>query len=305
MTNTILMIKPVAFRMNEETVINNHFQKDSGRTLPQTIQTKALKEFNTLVAKLEKVGINVLVVEDTLKPDTPDSIFPNNWISFHNNGTVCVYPMFAKNRRLERREDVLEIIESKGFKIENVIDYTSAEKENLFLEGTGSMVLDRENKLAYCSLSPRSSEDVFIEFCEDLEYTPVVFRANQQVLGKQKPIYHTNVMMSIGKKFAVVCLESITDKKQRKHVIKTINDSGKQIIIINKEQVDNFAGNILQVTNNDDKDYIVMSKTAFKSLSKAQLAIIEKHGTILASNVETIEKYGGGSVRCMMTEIFL
>lgn len=302
-TNTVLMIKPVDFKMNEKTAVNNHFQKKT-KQLAKTIQTKALKEFDGLVKKLEKEGVKVVVIEDTLKPATPDSIFPNNWISFHEKGTVCVYPMFAENRRTERREDVLEIVEKEGFKIKNVIDYTSAEEENLFLEGTGSMVLDRDNKIAYCTLSPRSSEELFIEFCEDVEYTPVVFRANQTIEGKRKAIYHTNVMLSVGKKFAVVCLQTITDKKQRKQVADTLQNSGKEIINITEEQVANFAGNILQLEGADKTDLIIMSNTAHKSLSKAQLNIIGKHGKIIKSDVKTIETNGGGSVRCMLAEIF-
>ncbi len=215
-----------------------------------------------------------------------------------------MYPMFAENRRKERRVDILEIVEKQGCKINNIIDYTEAEDEGFFLEGTGSMVLDRENNIAYCALSPRSSEEVFIEFCEDLEYTPVVFRANHLVDGKRRAIYHTNVMLSIGEKFALVCLKTISDKKQRKHVTSVLQDSGKEIINISEEQVASFAGNILQVKGKDDKNFIIMSTTAFKSLSKAQVSIIEKHGKIIKSNVETIEANGGGSVRCMMTEVF-
>lgn len=301
-TDTILMIKPVSFRMNEETAVNNHYQKKT-KSLAKTIQAKALKEFNAFVAKLEEVGVQVIVVEDTKEPDTPDAIFPNNWISFHENGVVCVYPMFAKNRRSERRIDVIETVEKQGFKIENILDYTEAEEEGFFLEGTGSMVLDRENKIAYCTLSSRSSEEIFIEFCEDLEYTPVVFRANHSVNGKKKPIYHTNVMMSIGKTYAIVCLQTIDDKKQRKHVAKVLEDSGKKIINISREQVATFAGNTLQVKGKE-KEYIVMSETAYQSLSKAQITIIEEHGVILKSDVKTIEENGGGSVRCMMAEIF-
>lgn len=304
-TNTILMIRPVAFRMNEQTAVNNYYQKVLDKLEPKTVQAKALKEFNAFVKKLEAVGVHVVVVKDTKKPDTPDSIFPNNWISFHQNGTVCMYPMFAENRRLERREDVLEILEKEGFKIDHIIDYTSAEDDNVFLEGTGSIILDRENSLAYCALSPRANEDLFIEFCEDLEFTPVIFRANQTVNGKRKAIYHTNVMMCLGTTFAVVCLKTIDDKKQRNHLIKTITDSGKEIIIISEEQVTNFAGNMLQVKGKDDNDYIVMSESAYKCLSKAQIKIIEKHSTILYSNADTIEACGGGSVRCMMAEVFL
>ena len=303
MTSTLLMIKPVAFHKNEETAINNHYQKDT-KELANTLQVKALKEFNALVSKLEKAGVKVIVVEDTLEPATPDSIFPNNWISFHKNETVCVYPMFAENRRSERREDILKIVEKEGFKINDIIDYTSAEEENMFLEGTGSMVLDRENKIAYCSLSPRSNENLFIEFCEDLEYTPVVFRANHIVNGKVKPIYHTNVMMSVGDDFAVICLQTIDDKKQRKQVAEMLQKSGKEIINISEEQVDNFAGNVLQVFGTDNKKYIVMSTTAYQSLSKAQISILKKHGKIIKSDVKTIEENGGGSVRCMLAEVY-
>jgi len=302
-TNTILMIKPVAFKMNEQTAINNHFQKKSKKT-DADIQDKALKEFNILVKKLEKEGVKVIVIEDTKKPKTPDSIFPNNWISFHEKNIVCVYPMFAENRRDERREDILEVVETQGYKIDNIIDYTSAENQDVFLEGTGSMVLDRVNKIAYCALSPRSNEELFIEFCEDMEYTPITFRANQQVNSKRKAIYHTNVMMSIGEKFALICLQTITDKKQRKQVSSMLLNSGKEIINISEEQVNNFTGNILQVKGKDDKLLIIMSTTAYNSLSKAQISIIEKHGKIIKSNVKTIEDNGGGSVRCMLTEIF-
>ena len=303
MTNTILMIKPVAFHKNEETAVNNYYQKDT-KVLESTIQTKALKEFNTLVSKLEKVGVKVIVIKDTKTLKTPDSIFPNNWISFHEKGEVCIYPMFAKNRRNERRDDVLEAIEKEGFKIKHVVDYTSAEDEGLFLEGTGSMVLDRINKVAYCSLSPRSSEDLFIEFCEDMEYTPIIFRAYHSVNGKRKPIYHTNMMLSIGEKFAITCLQTIDDKKERKQVAEMLQNSGKEVINISKEQVDAFAANVLQVKGDDDKNFIAMSTTAFASLSKAQVSIIEKHGKIIKSNITTIEENGGGSVRCMLAEVF-
>ncbi len=301
-TNTLLMIRPVSFRRNEETAVNNHYQKKT-KSLPKTIQAKALKEFNALVEKLTEVGVKVIEVEDTKKPDTPDAIFPNNWISFHKNGNVCMYPMFAENRRLERRIDILDSIEKEGFKIENIIDYTEAEEEGYFLEGTGSMVLDRENMIAYCALSPRTNEELCIEFCEDLEYTPILFRANQTVNGKRKSIYHTNVMLSIGETFAVVCLQTIDDKKQRKHLAKVLQKSGKEIINISEAQVAKFAGNMLQVQGKDKK-YIVMSETAYESLSQAQITLLEKHGDILKSDVKTIEENGGGSVRCMLAEIF-
>ena len=299
----LLMIKPVAFKMNKETAVNNYYQKKT-KDLVATIQVKALKEFNALANKLKKVGVELIIIEDTKTPKTPDSIFPNNWISFHKDGVVCVYPMFAKNRRAERRDDIFEIVEKEGFKINNIIDYTSAEEENIFLEGTGSMVLDRYNKIAYCALSPRSDEGLFIEFCEDMEYTPIVFRANHSVNNKRKPIYHTNVMMSIGEKFALISLQSIDNKKHRTQVAKVLQDSGKEIINITEEQVANFAGNILQVKGAKDKNYIVMSKTAHESMREAQISLLEKHGEIIISDVKTIEQNGGGSVRCMLAEVF-
>jgi len=245
------------------------------------------------------------VISDTEQFDTPDSIFPNNWISFHQDGTVALYPMFAKNRRLERREDVLEELEKQGFRIDNIIDYTSAEDSGLFLEGTGSLLLDRINKKAYCALSPRAEEDLFIEFCEDFEYTPVVFSSNQTVDGKRKEIYHTNVMMCLAETFAIVCLDSIDDKRERKNLLKNLKEDGKQIIVITEEQVNNFAGNMLQVRGLDDEIFLVMSQAAYDSLTKQQIGQIHKHTQIISSSLDTIEACGGGSVRCMMAEVFL
>jgi hypothetical protein len=304
-TNTILMIRPVNFRMNEETAVNNYYQKELSGTLPNTIQQKALQEFDTFVEKLRSVGVSIVVVEDTVEPNTPDAIFPNNWISFHQDGTVGVYPMFAENRRLERREDILETLEEKGFLIEDVIDYTSAEEEKLFLEGTGSLLLDRVHKKAYCALSPRADEDLAIEFCEDFEYTPVFFTANQTVKNERKPIYHTNVMMALTENFAVICLNSIDDKKERKLLVKQLKESGKEIISISEEQVAQFAGNMLQVIGANEKRFMVMSKSAAASLTNDQRTKIAKHCKILSSSLDTIETCGGGSARCMMAEVFL
>lgn len=301
-TNTVLMIEPVSFKMNEETT-DNYFQIKDKASDETIVQTKALHEFKTFVTQLQNIGVKVILLKDNKIPETPDALFPNNWISFHENNTVCMYPMFAKNRRLERRDDVLETVEKSGYKIETVIDYTSAEQDNVFLEGTGSMVLDRPNKIAYCALSTRSNENLFIEFCEDMEYTPIVFRANHIVNGKRKPIYHTNIMMSIGETFAIICLSSISDKKQRKQVLKSLQDSGKEVITISDEQVTHFVGNILQVKGTDG-NYIIMSQTAHASLRKAQITLIEKHGKLIISDVTTIEKNGGGSVRCMLAELF-
>ena len=304
-TNSILMIRPVAFRMNEQTAVNNYYQKVLDNLLPATVNAKAQEEFDTFVKKLQAVGVNVIVVDDTLNPDTPDSIFPNNWISFHETGDVVLYPMFAENRRGERREDVLDILEENGFVINEIMDYTSAEEDGFYLEGTGSIVLDRENGKAYCALSPRADEELFIEFCEDFEYSPVIFEAFQTVNGERKLIYHTNVMMCIGDTFAVICADCIDDKKERKMVLDSLRGDDKEILLITEAQVNNFAGNMLEVLGADDRRYLVMSSSAHQSLTKKQIAQIEEHVTILSSSLDTIEACGGGSARCMMAEIFL
>ncbi|WP_339657119.1 arginine deiminase-related protein [uncultured Maribacter sp.] len=303
-TNTILMIRPVSFRMNEQTAVNNYFMEDIDMK-NQEINQKAQKEFDAFVSILKNKGVNVIVIEDTKEQDTPDSIFPNNWISFHNNGTVGVYPMFAENRRNERREDIFVTLEENGFKIKDVIDYTSAEDEGLFLEGTGSILLDRVNKKAYCALSERANEDLFIEFCEDFDFFPVIFTANQSVDGKRLPIYHTNVMMALAENFVVICLDSIDDKKERKNVLDHLKNDGKEIIPITEKQMHHFAGNMLQVLGSEGQRYMVMSTAAFNSLTPKQIAQIENHCPILHSSLETIETCGGGSARCMMAEVFL
>ncbi|WP_445738142.1 citrulline utilization hydrolase CtlX [Mariniflexile sp.] len=304
-TNTILMVRPIHFRMNEQTAVNNYYQKVMAELLPQTVNAKAQQEFDTYVNKLRGIGVQVIVVQDTEEFDTPDSIFPNNWVSFHENGDVGLYPMFAENRRLERSEDILEAVENSGFTINNIIDYTDAEDEHVFLEGTGSIVLDRVNRKAYCALSPRADEDLFIEFCEDFEYLPVIFNANQTVNGERKAIYHTNVMMCIGETFAVICLSCIDDKKERRNVIGQLKEDGKDIIDITEAQVNNFAGNMLQVKGANDIGYLIMSQAAYDSLTKNQIETLEKHTQILSSSLDTIEACGGGSARCMMAEVFL
>ncbi|WP_140487716.1 citrulline utilization hydrolase CtlX [Flavobacterium sp. GSA192] len=304
-TNSVLMIRPVAFRMNEQTTINNHFQKELSGMLPAAVNAKAQQEFDALVSQLQGVGVNVVVVDDTKETDTPDSIFPNNWISFHDNGDVVLYPMFAENRRTERREDILDILEEKSFVIENVVDFTSAEEEEIFLEGTGSVVLDRVNSIAYCALSPRANEELFIEFCEDFDYAPVIFEAYHMVDGKQQLVYHTNVMMSVGEHFAIICADMIDDKKERKMVLDNLRASGKEIVLISEQQVEQFAGNVLELSGTNDKRYVVMSTTALESLNAAQKNQLGKYGSILSADLQTIENCGGGSARCMLAEIFL
>ena len=299
------MIRPVAFRMNEQTAVNNYYQKVLDGLLPATVNAKAQEEFDTFVEKLRNVGVDVTVVDDTLDPDTPDSIFPNNWISFHQNAEVVLYPMFAENRRAERREDILDILEEKGFQIESINDYTEAEEDGFFLEGTGSLLLDRKNQKAYCALSPRADEELFIEFCEDYDLAPVIFEAFQTVNGERKLIYHTNVIMTLGENFAVICADCIDDKKERKMVLDNLKEDQKEVILITEDQVNNFAGNMLEVKGTDDKRYLVMSNSAFQSLTKKQITQLEKHAEILSSSLDTIEACGGGSARCMMAEIFL
>jgi len=304
-TNTILMVRPINFRMNEQTAVNNYYQKVLDTLLPATVNAKAQTEFDAYVAKLRAYGIRVVVVSDTDEFDTPDALFPNNWISFHQDGTVALYPMFAKNRRLERREDVLDQLEAEGFRIDSVVDYTAAEQSGFYLEGTGSLLLDRVNQKAYCALSPRADEDLFIEFCEDFEYTPVIFTAKQTVDGERKEIYHTNVMMCLAETFAVICLDSIDDKKERKNIVKNLKEDGKQVISITEAQVHNFAGNMLQVRGANDERFLVMSQAAYASLTPQQIAKIENHCKIISSSLDTIEACGGGSARCMMAEVFL
>jgi len=301
-TNTVLMVRPVRFRMNEQTVVNNYFQEEMDLKNDE-INRQAQQEFDVLVEKLRTVGVKVIVVDDIYEQNTPDSVFPNNWITFQKRGVCATYRRFAETRRRERREDILDKVEAEGFDIENVYDYTDAEKENIFLEGTGAMVLDRVNRKAYCALSPRADEELFIEFCEDFEYTPVIFKAYQQVNNEQLPIYHTNVMMALGVDFAVVCLDTITDKSERKNLLHHLKEDKKEVINITPEQMCQYAGNMLQVQGKNST-YLVMSDTAYNALTPQQIQTIEKHTQILHSNLETIETCGGGSARCMMAEVF-
>ena len=299
------MIRPASFRMNEQTAVNNYYQKVLDNLSPAKVQQKAVEEFNVFVEKLKSIGVQVIVIDDNQETDTPDAIFPNNWISFHQNGDIALYPMFAENRRLERREDIFDILEDKGFIINNVVDYTSAEEEHIFLEGTGSLLLDRQHRKAYCALSPRADEDLLIEFCEDFEYTPVPFMAYQTVNKERLPIYHTNVMMCLAETFSVICLDSIDDKTERKNVLKHLKEDGKEVIAITEAQVNNFAGNMLQLVGFNNERFLIMSEAAYKSLTSAQIEKLQKHCKIVHSSLDTIEACGGGSARCMMAEVFL
>jgi len=297
-TSHILMIRPSHFDFNKETAVNNSFQINTGDHL---VPEKALNEFDQFVIKLRSYDIDVTVVQDTADPYTPDSIFPNNWISFHSEDTICLYPMFAENRRKERKQSVLDQISSK-FDLTNIIDFTEQEERARFLEGTGSMVLDREYKIAYACLSVRTDENILQQFCDEMGYTPLVFEA---VDAEEYPIYHTNVMMCVADQFVVICLDSIHNQDEKDNLIKTLLRTGKEIIQISIDQMNHFAGNMLQLENNSGTKYLVMSTQAFQSLTEEQIKQIKVFNEIIHSDISTIEKNGGGSARCMIAEIFL
>ncbi len=300
--STVLMVEPVAFGYNSQTAENNYFQieqKDADT------QTKALQEFNNFVAQLKSKGVNVITVKDTLEPHSPDSIFPNNWVSFHSDGKVVLYPMFAPNRRVERRTDILEILKDNGFEISEIDDLSHFENQEKFLEGTGSMIFDHDHKIAYGSVSLRLDEELFRQFCSKFGFRPVVFHSYQNAGSERLPIYHTNVMMCVADKFVVICLECIDDELEREKVQEVIKSSGKEIIEISEDQLQQFAGNMLQVQNNDGDKFLVMSESAYKSLAAEQISAIEKYCEIIHSDLNTIETNGGGSARCMLAEVFL
>ncbi|MBW0162500.1 MAG: amidinotransferase [Sediminibacterium sp. Gen4] len=297
-TSNLLMIKPVRFDFNAETAVNNSFQQASA---DQQVSEKAAAEFDRFVSVLNNAGVQVTVVEDTPEPHTPDSVFPNNWISFHDDGTIFLYPMFAVNRRLERKPHVLSVIAEK-FRVANTIDLSAYEQQQVFLEGTGSMVLDRENKISYACLSPRTDIQVLHDWCNKAGFRPVAFTS---VDSKGDPIYHTNVMMCIADQFAVICLDSIPDETEKRTVIETLKDTKKEIIEISFDQMNRFAGNMLQVQNTNGDRFLVMSSQAYNSLTAEQIKRIEHYNPILHSDITTIETNGGGSARCMMAEVFL
>jgi hypothetical protein len=297
-TNHLLMIRPVNFSFNAETAVNNAFQVKGFET---DAQEKATFEFDAFVDVLRNAGVDVTVVNDTPEPYTPDSIFPNNWISFHEDGKIVFYPMYAANRRLERKESVLNEIQNK-FQVKETIDLSPFEKENLFLEGTGSMVLDRGNKIAYACLSPRTDKELLEKFCKIADYQPIVFNAIDE---KNQPIYHTNVLMCVADKYVVICMNAIVSQEEKNLVGKSIIASGKIIVEISFDQMNHFAGNMLQLQNNKAENLLVMSSQAHQSLSETQKELLLKYNPILHSSLNTIEINGGGSARCMMAEIYL
>ena len=301
-TDTVLMIEPIAFGYNAQTAENNYFQVNSENS---ETQQKALHEFKNFVEKLRNKGINVITVKDTLEPHTPDSIFPNNWVSFGEDGKTFLYPMFAPNRRDERRPEILEAVKNAGFDIKQIVDISNSENDEKYLEGTGSMIFDHDYKIAYGSVSLRLDEELFKEFCQKIGYKPVIFHSFQNAGNERLPIYHTNVMMCVADKFVVICLDCIDDDTERKNVVETIKSTNKEIIEISEEQMQQFAGNMLQVRNSEGKTFLVMSETAYKSLTSEQISKIENYSEIIYSDLNTIEVNGGGSARCMLAEVFL
>ncbi len=299
------MIRPHSFRKNEETATNNLYQKTLEGVSASTVIEQAQKEFDRLSTALGNAGVNVFVFDEQLPHETPDALFPNNWISTHETGTVCLYPMFAPNRREERREDVIVQLEHEaGFSIQNIVDFTEFELHNRFLEGTGSMVLDRINRKAYAAISSRTDETALLHFCQELDYEPVAFSAMQSAEDKRHPIYHTNVMMSIGSGFCAICLDSIDDAEERQAVIDELASDGREIIALSETQIERFAGNMLELQGSNGP-IIAMSSSAFHALDAEQIERLKKYGEIIHADLKTIETCGGGSARCMIAEIHL
>lgn len=300
-TSNILMVRPANFGFNEETAASNAFQSKDQHLQANEIKQKAIEEFDAFVNKLRAKGVNVIVVQDTPEPLKPDAVFPNNWITFHQNGIIITYPMLSKSRRIERRDDIIDML-MDDFYISKKVELESYEEDGLMLEGTGSLILDRQNRLAYACLSPRTSLDLLKRFCEIADFEPVAFHA---VDGDNQEIYHTNVMMALGETFVVICLETVTDVQELAVLREKFSTTNKEIIEISLDQMMHFAGNMLQVRNEAGDTFLVMSSQAYGSLNKSQINQIEKHTQILHAPIPVIEKHGGGSVRCMMAEVFL
>lgn len=299
-SKNIMLVRPATFSFNTETANSNYFQNKLIGVDRESITKQAIKEFNDFSEKLKANNINVFVFNDTLNPPKPDAVFPNNWVSFHADGTVVLYPMCAINRRNEKRQDILEELKM-NFVINNIVDLSANEAKGKFLEGTGSIIFDHINKIAYACLSPRTDKDLFIYVCDILKYKPVYFYSFDK---NGKEIYHTNVMMCVGEKFAIICLESITSLSEKQFVINSLKTTGHQIVDISFEQMNNFAGNMLTVENNSGTLFLILSKKAFDTLSTIQKNILTNYCELLPVQIDTIETIGGGSTRCMMAELF-
>lgn len=303
-TNNLIMIRPKHFNFNIETAENNHFQKKDERLSNEKILKKATSEFDKMVLQLLKNKIDVTVFEDKKEIITTDSVFPNNWISFHQNGLVFIYPMFSENRRKEKRKDILEKLDD-GYEIKKIIDFSSYEMDSVFLEGTGSMILDRQNRICYASLSERTNKIAIKKFCEKALYTPIIFKSYQKINDDKSLIYHTNVMMCVAEEYVLICLDSVHSEDDKNNIISTIKNTQKEIIEISEKQCNSFAGNMLQVTNKINEKFLIMSSSAYNSLEKEQRIKLLKYNKIIHSDLSLIEKLGGGSARCMIAENFL
>ncbi len=301
-TAHILMVRPANFAFNEETAANNAFQSRDDRMSSQEMRTHAMAEFDGFVANLRAAGVNVIVAEDSSSPAKPDAVFPNNWVTFHQEGFVVTYPMFAPTRRLERREEIINTVLQEGFRSEARFHFEDSEARNRFLEGTGSIIFDHQHQLAYACLSPRTDADLLDDLCQKIGYQKVVFHS---VDANNQDIYHTNVMMALGETFVVICLDSVRDAGERVMLERKFRETGKEIVDISLDQMNAFAGNMLQVRSLAGQVILVMSSTAYHALSPEQIAQLERHTQLLHSPIDTIENYGGGSARCMMAEIFL
>ncbi len=303
--HAVMMVRPASFGFNPQTAADNHYQRQlTGVSAAQSAR-QAVVEFDAMVTELRANNIRVVVIEDTPEPVTADAVFPNNWISLHADGSVVMYPMLAPIRRLERRDDVLDQLREEGFVVADLVNLTAGESREEFLEGTGVLVLDHEARLAYCAISKRADEGLLKQWCERFGYRPVAFVARQTAAGSRQPIYHTNVMMSVADQFVVICLDAIDDAEQRAEVVAAVNHSGKTLVEITEQQVEQFAGNCLQVGTRDGKPVLVLSQSAHDALTHDQRHTIEQFCPLLPVSIPTIETLGGGSARCMLAEIFL
>jgi hypothetical protein len=301
-TDTLLMVRPARFGFNAETAANNAFQTNDQSRSPAAIQREAVQEFDAFAAKLREAGVQVIVAQDSEEPLKPDAVFPNNWVSFHHDGTVVTFPMFSPLRRRERREEVIaQAVEEAGFSTHARVHLENHEAEDRYLEGTGSMILDHDYRIVYACISRRTDAELLAEFASLTGYEPVAFRSVDE---QGQDVYHTNVMMALGETFVVICLDSVKDENERAMLTAKFAATNKEIISISLAQMNSFAGNMLQVRNTTGDTFLVMSEQAYKSLTADQIVRIESHTRILHSALYTIETYGGGSARCMLAEVF-
>lgn len=299
-TSHLLMIRPAAFGFNPETAQTNVFQKKAS-DFSEEIHTRALAEFDYMVELLRKEDLNVMVIDDTIEPYKPDAVFPNNWITTHQEGVIVLYPMQAPNRRVERRQDIVEILQ-KQYKVHNVVNLSHYESKGKFLEGTGSMIFEHTHKIAYASLSTRTNTEVLDRFCNSMRFQPITFQAVDEF---DKPIYHTNVLMSVGDKFVIICMDAIKELSDQEDLIASFRKTQKEVFKISYQQMKNFVANCLEVTNNKGEKILILSERAYQHLEESQKKRLENYVKLLPCPLNTIETYGGGSARCMIAEIFL